>query len=253
MCDEHTHDDLQAVDSLHGQLVRHEARLLRLPGEVLNIIFELSAPTKSLVALHASGTRKKTIAFHPRQPALASTCRALREQFPLEQYYATNLFLLTESMFLPGRLEEFFCGRPLAKRHLRHVRIDLSGIPWIDPSSRKLFLSAQSRIRFTARVSDNGEIVISRLKTRVCCCWLHAIAKRASVSTESDGHLAKFLLAYAQNLTGRYAESRQTCPACGNKKTGSSADDLNARFVMFFIFGLFLVVFGMLLKTRVAG
>jgi hypothetical protein len=227
--------------------------LLRLPGEVLNIIFELSAPTKSFVALHASGTRKKTIAFHPRQPALASTCRELQEQFPLQQYYATNLFLLTESMFLPGRLEEFFCGRPLAKRHLRHVRIDLLGIPWIDPSSRKLFLSAQSRIRFTARASENGEITISRLKTRVCCCWLHDIAKRASASTGSDGHLAEFLLVYAQNLNGRYAESRQTCPACGNKKTGSNADDLNARFVIFFIFGLFFAVLGMLLKTRITG
>ncbi|KAF1821122.1 uncharacterized protein K489DRAFT_402910 [Dissoconium aciculare CBS 342.82] len=241
------------VESPHAKVASCDARLLRLPGEVLNIIFELSAPTKSFVALHASGTRKQTIAFHPRQPALASTCRKLRDQFPLEQYYATNLFLLTESMFLPGRLEEFFAGRPLAKRYLRHARIDLLGIPWIDPSSRKLFLSAQSRVRFTARVTNDGEVVISRLKTKVCCCWLHAIAKRASIGNDHEGHLAEFLLGYAAKINGRYAESRQTCPECGMAKTGSNAEDLNARFVIFFIFGLFFVVLGMLLKTRITG
>jgi hypothetical protein len=91
------------------------------------------------------------------------------------------------------------------------------------------------------------------MKTRVCCCWLHAIAKRASTSADRDGQLAVFLLEFAQNLNGRYAEARQTCPACGNKKTGSNADDLNARFVIFFLFGLFFVVLGMLLKTRITG
>lgn len=222
------------------------SRLPRLPGEVLNLIFSMHAPTHTSIAIHATVAKGNAIVFHPRQPALASTCRKLRGEFPLEQYYAENKFLLTESMFLPGRMTEFFRGRPLARKHMQHVRVDLLGIPWVDPQSRKLLLSAQSRLRFTVKAAEDGSIVISRLKARVCCCWISAIAKRVSKSKDAEGRLAAFLIGYASKAESRYAESRQFCPDCGLAKTGSNLDDKNARIVILFIMGLFLVVFGFL-------
>lgn len=105
--------------------LHQDSPLLRLPAEIKNRVFELVIPTNTTVILRAQAAddadRKRYI-FRPLPLALLLTCRELRAEFTT-MYYATNTFLIFDTMFQPQSLARDVATRLGKASQIRRVKV----------------------------------------------------------------------------------------------------------------------------------
>lgn len=101
--------------------------VLSLAGEIKNHVFEIVVPCNTAIILRAeqgpTATGKRHYRFHPKSAALYATCRQLRADFPIAEYYAGSSFVFTDSMFQPGAISAFIKARKPAVEDTTHVRV----------------------------------------------------------------------------------------------------------------------------------
>lgn len=80
--------------------------LLRIAPELRNCIYQYTMPNDSSIYLAAHAFRilpttsvgPSHIHFNPPLPLLASLCRQIRDEYPLQDYYSINKFVPNPAM-----------------------------------------------------------------------------------------------------------------------------------------------------------
>lgn len=131
--------------------------LLDLPAEIRNRILDLVTPPSGSILLRAEcstaedGTRKYR--FHPPPPAISTTCKQMQAEI---NYYRTNKFIFTDSMFQPGAFKIFTKLMEPAFTSIRHVRVSTVLLPEKSPPAT-LF-----EYTFDAETTADGSTSLTR-------------------------------------------------------------------------------------------
>lgn len=239
----------------HAANARH-SHLLRLPPEVINMIFRRALPTNTLVILRVGREHpgSSTFVFRPLPPGLLNVCQELRP-VAAAWYYGQNTFLLRDSIFHPQPLSTFMLQRSPGTDWLRRIKIVhdyriifaayirekdedtvdhdfvkyqvtvelTTEVPRAEASSESL---SQSRIVLAnLKVSPNSRDTVSGTHTTdgVCLCTLRDIVEGGADLVDAVQQYSRKISAYAARVDAC------TGSTTGTRDLGDQGLDIGGR------------------------
>ncbi|KAK5739805.1 hypothetical protein LTR17_005091 [Elasticomyces elasticus] len=112
----------------------HQPGFLRIPPELRLEIYELSMPRKTTILVHAETTtstafyKRYSSRFLPCLSPISQVCRRTRSEYPLYDYYASNIFLFMDNMLHSSVLDRFLASRGEAVKAMSHVKVNFISI-----------------------------------------------------------------------------------------------------------------------------
>ncbi|KAK5717505.1 hypothetical protein LTR17_016039 [Elasticomyces elasticus] len=236
---QHADDDEQAasIDALVDAMSALQISpppLLRLAPELRNAIYDyLRVPTHTDVTLTATGYRDcqtghYSIAFTTHASPVPFVCSMLRDEFPTDLFYSTNVFLFTPVFTDTRVLDPFIWGRRDKLSKIKSIKIYtelvISGVggrrrqAGPPPIAAILKLDAADDGTITVHHGiDPNDAAFVQADT-ICCC---DITNFASYGTGTyDGslmELVSYLLHWADDFAA-YPGVPETCRRCGQYK-----------------------------------
>lgn len=202
--------------------------LFRLPAEIKNQIFELTMPTNTAICLRVERLpddgHKRRYRLLPSLPALYSTCRQLRADFPIAHYYSANTFVISDVMFQPAAMSIFRAARRPAIDNVDKVRVAHT----IETYRSNRTYQRVGVYVFSASRAGSGQVDFTGIKFQgdeervggnsICSCTIEQLA------AECGQNLLEFCCKYVekapectiQDSAGYGEMPGRTCRRCGN-------------------------------------
>ncbi|KAK5738671.1 hypothetical protein LTR17_005803 [Elasticomyces elasticus] len=236
---QHADDDEQAasIDALVDAMSALQISLpplLRLAPELRNAIYDyLRVPTHTDVTLTATvyrdcQTGHYSIAFTTHASPVSSVCSMLRDEFPTDLYYSTNVFLFTPVFTDTRVLDPFIEGRRHAVSKIKSIKIHtelvISGVMGMRRqigtppivSILKLDAADDGTVTVHHGIDPNDAAFVNA--DSICCCDITDIA---SYGTGAYGGSLMELVSYLLHNTNDFAAYPgvpETCDRCGQYK-----------------------------------
>ncbi|KAK5704523.1 hypothetical protein LTR17_021831 [Elasticomyces elasticus] len=188
--------------SMATEAPQQQSKLLPIAPELRNAIYELSLPkSTTIVRVQAMGPRLSyqqqlmypggivpgaTLRFHLGLPPLYYVCRSTHNDFPLSEFYASNIFMFTDSITQTGVLEAFFSTCPVAVKEIRSIKVRIAAGSMLKCSPTRAVFD----VKFSINKAEDGEVKVGELlvvpkdsvyyDNDVCLCGLLRLAKHGT-------------------------------------------------------------------------